>query len=110
MTALEEIEAAIEKLTELQSSSTDGRWELFHAYDGYEIVTVNDRVTFGGLSSVSDGAIPDVSDAYLVVTLHRTIDAQLAILRDAAFTLGSIAQFRDCHAELVLARAINGGD
>jgi len=64
MSALEEIEAAINKLSGLWALSTRGPWdgpdEAPWAYDEVH---------------------PD--DAALVVTLHRSIDAQLAVLRAA---------------------------
>jgi len=92
MTALGEIEAAIENLERLRADATQGRWDW--------------------IVGMSTG------DARLVATLHRTIDAQLKILTGSA---GLHAKYADVGREtewiaaveragdLDLARAINGG-
>lgn len=73
MNGVERLEAAIDKLERLKVESTRV-WAQTHqglhaALDEHEI-----GLCFHDLSD---------ADAELIVTLHRTIDAQLAILRDA---------------------------
>jgi hypothetical protein len=79
--SVERIEAAIAKLETLKAESTPGPWRLARAQHvthaiygekpGQEVIGSTPR--YGGLWSADDGE--------LIVTLHRTIDAQLAILR-----------------------------
>lgn len=100
MNAVERIEAAIAKLEKLKTRGTDGPWRAgaFH-FDG---TTVSNSV-----GRVAAHYVP-VNDAALIVTLHRTIDAQLAILRD-----GLARRYAGVHpgvAVLALADAILGGD
>lgn len=77
MSAVEEIEAAIAKLTELRDRCSPFRWTAEPGGDGWaSIRNYNDR---GNL--ITEIAEPLEDDALLIVTLHRTIDAQLAILR-----------------------------
>lgn len=123
MSAVEEIQAAIDKLTEMKAASTQptgGRTSWMKGNPK--------RNRFEGLGDIFTGPEDHESrdiathmveeDAELVVTLHRTIDAQLAILHEglkvathfgtlAANIVGSVRIPLD-HA-LALARAINGG-
>jgi hypothetical protein len=69
MTPVEKLQAAIDKLTMLKEQSTP-RWARSHDY------------TAPGELALCFHDLLD-ADAELVLTLHRTIDAQLAILRDA---------------------------
>lgn len=116
MNAVEEIQAAIDKLTKLKARSTRGTWE------------VDDNRPFS--SELQGIFVPDVrkysikfdwdeqpkrADADLIVTLHRTIDAQLAILNDFIERYG-MRRADDwepiapaARNALTLARAINGG-
>lgn len=107
MSAVEEIQAAIDKLTELRQESQGNEW--LHEPGDF-------TVTADGNFSIAEDVYP--YDASLMATLHRTIDAQLAILADglkvaehfgslAANIVGSVRIPID-HA-LPLARAINGG-
>ena len=103
MSAVDEIQAAIDKLTILQAGSVVGPWEV---RDGS---IVRDAL---GLRTIQDVWVADIdevsADADLIVTLHRTIDAQLAILnvmRDHVLRPDHI--FKGPGADLV--RAINGG-
>ena len=88
MTAAQEIQAAIDKLTGLRESST--------------YIEINGWLTEGGCSAITNDP--------LIVTLHRTIDAQLAIL-DVAVAYGELGEgegSRFIVAAKLLARAING--
>ena len=110
MSAVEEIQAAIEKLTKLKAESTPGPWFLT-----YEKST---HPRLWGNASENDAdpvaLAQNRGNAELIVLLHRTIDAQLAILADTlnAFSnpipafIGYEEQIY--HAQLMLARAING--
>ena len=80
MSAVERVQAAIDKLTELKAVSTRGPWhewtndltdrvELWHDQEV--------RLWVADLGNDEPGAL---ADADLIVALHRTIDAQLAIL------------------------------
>ena len=77
MTPTERLQAAIEKLEALQAQTTQAPWSVV----GGEVVR-----DAGGLRTIQSLWVadidPTVPDADLIVTLHRTIDAQLAILRD----------------------------
>jgi hypothetical protein len=111
--AVEEIEAAITKLTAEREAAMRGPWvanENFGYYGG----------SFGIEGGVQDewedspGYALEKTDAVLITTLHRTIDAQLALLTSAlggARDLGSGHYPDEPNAvdlALDLARAING--
>lgn len=110
MNAAETIQAAIDKLEQKQAAATTGEWAM----------SGNDTFGYGVASSPNDLVISrwEVSDedADLIVTLHRTIDAQLAILKnnyggaqDADRYGWSSADSPDAVADaLDLARAILG--
>ena len=85
MSAVDEIEAAIAKLTGLRSSVTEPHFKAMAYYA---------TGTQGGYTE-------------LTLVLHRTIDAQLAILRIAA-QFAQITPNRYTDAGVDLARAING--
>ena len=74
MTPVERLTAAIEKLETLKAESTQGQWVISGAW----LHAVQPAHVFG---SVAVGRMDHERDDALVVTLHRTIDAQLAILR-----------------------------
>lgn len=103
MTPVEKLQAAIEKL----EHHVDESWHGFYGVSRGQIEASNP----GGARRVSGTLRRE--DAELIVTLHRTIDAQLAILRDVleaanierhwdtlVYTLNAVA----------LADAILGGD
>lgn len=76
MNAEETIAAAIEKLEKLRGAATPAPWDFYGGEPfGYGIgfpvglVVHRDEITD--------------EDAELIVTLHRTIDAQLAILQES---------------------------
>lgn len=115
MNAVEEIQAAIVKLTAERSDATRGPWYPWHPQ--------GDR----GLSSVDapsdDPDNPEMvveggtQDVDLIVTLHRTIDAQIALLShtveihakyvEMGFERRWESAIREA-GDLDLARAING--
>ena len=90
MTPVGEIRAAIEKLTELRSESKPGPWT--HTWGSATIPAADDLAS---------------EDADLIVTLHRTIDAQLNILRGEV-TFCKVSGFSPSGNKVDLARAING--
>jgi hypothetical protein len=103
MTAIEEIDAAIGKLDEQRRGAVPGSWEIKRDDYSPECVTV------GGTWLLTRGF--SERDAKLIVTLHRTIDAQIAVLEAAKFNIGA-TQLGFLHATVSaairLARAING--
>lgn len=115
MTAVEEIQTAIDELTRLKDSSTEGYWRV---YEDSGTTIHSDPETYSPLIDAGDFAasserFENPADAYLIVTLHRTIDAQLAILRlGLAFYHGDPTLLpgvvRAADNALALARAING--
>ena len=109
VTAADEIRAAIEKLEELKEST---RYFEVNGWlcEGQPGDTVRDYFHPDG------GASPLTNDP-VIVTLHRTIDAQLAILRRDVDMYEKFAQDRQVGVwrdaverggDLALARAING--
>lgn len=116
MTALQEIEAAIEKLTRLRDESDENQgtrsWEARGIIGRHRRADVVDDIHQVVAESLY------TPDAALIVTLHRTIDAQLKILTGSA---GLHAKYADVGREaewiaaveragdLDLARAVNGG-
>jgi hypothetical protein len=101
VSALAEIRAAIDKLTELRAASTPGSWRTgLLRGDGW--VSVDGNWVIGDATNTED--------ADLIVTLHRTIDPQLAIL-EVAVAYGDLGEGQGSRfilAATVLARAING--
>ncbi|MFF2054149.1 hypothetical protein ACFVU2_21260 [Leifsonia sp. NPDC058194] len=81
MTAAETIAAAIEKLEGLRSASSPGPWRI--ATSPYDV----DLVSCEGSALLSGGEgygwFREDADLDAVVTLHRTLDPVLAILRDS---------------------------
>ncbi|UAJ78354.1 hypothetical protein IT072_13915 [Leifsonia sp. ZF2019] len=73
LNAQETITAAIEKLEGLRDAACQGPWERREDYG------LTGLVSGEGESIAIDFFIPD---ADLIVTLHRTIDAQLALLKE----------------------------
>jgi hypothetical protein len=80
--AVERLEAAITKLETLRAESTPGRWVAEdESFNGPYVRAWFDN-EFNGNTGIA-GTRHGMPDADLIVTLHRTIDAQLAILRAA---------------------------
>ena len=105
MTPVEKLQAAIEKL----EHHVDESWHGFYGVSRGQIEASNP----GGARRVSGTLRRE--DAELIVTLHRTIDAQLAILRFAVKRLEAITTLTGLHLqahehEMALADAILGGD
>jgi hypothetical protein len=136
MNAVERLEAAIVKLEQLNAESTPGPWQwwnLERADRGWtgngptlETVARDDLDPECAKAGVivawghdAWGLDVEPADADLIVTLHRTIDAQLAILRTAlvivtpepgflhSYDAGPGSQVGNA---LALADAILGGD
>ncbi len=119
MNAAETIQAAVDKLERLRAAATSGP---FGFEDGWQPPQWKDqgwtyvRVVAGEPNSISgvrsmvlstDGTLPGsegkrrtLADAELIVTLHRTIDAQLDFLRTVRGLAG--AQIKGELAELVI--------
>lgn len=102
------LEQAIETLERLKAESTQGEWGHYQDNEHYSTISPVDDVLYiahVGLTPV---------DGELIVTLHRTIDAQIEILCEAltgfvshvedGFTDGDVVY---C-SELSLAKAILG--
>lgn len=110
MSAVEEIQQAIATLERLRAESTPGPWRVDDD-SPTDIWTEGESVLGGTVHTVVDpfgrGDYQPDGDAALIVTLHRTIDAQLAWLTVAAEL--TILNESDWRHELALARAINGG-
>ncbi|MFC5930863.1 hypothetical protein [Cryobacterium melibiosiphilum] len=119
MSAVEEIQAAIEKLTAIRRDSG----LVVQCSDPEDVCFRTDDDTDADGNGFSFGVIVGIDDTDIaegIVTLHRTIDAQLAILKDLLAeavegdaTLGGSLQADDfigstSAAMMALARAING--
>jgi hypothetical protein len=80
--AVERLEAAIAKLEVLREAARGGPWSAWHSEspDGNSAVEAPTHDEDNPWLVVA-GEAPDVD---LIVTLHRTIEPQLAILRTAA--------------------------
>lgn len=92
MNAVEKLEAAISKLEALKAGAPSGPWEWREDFGepgdtGTALTNGEDVEIIGAYNwhCCSYRDEPNVADgaADLIVTLHRTIDAQLAILRGA---------------------------
>ena len=115
VSAVDEIQAAIDKLTKLRDESTPGPWDLWH---GDITQAFSMAVQVGPHEHERIGVVPGDSvrheDAALIVTLHATIDAQLAILTDwhdryAGKVAKDYVPVSPSNVNpLALARAING--
>lgn len=121
MNAAETIAAAIQKLAGLDSASTRGHWTAAAGFDDernlqYSLVAQVGFEFFDVLDAVNEDTHMASADADLVEVLHRTIDAQLAILRDAMKSLTNpayMAEFEEFvestfRHPLLLARGILG--
>jgi hypothetical protein len=114
MTAVEEIQTAIENLTELKSMSTQPV-ESTHWVQGADRHQSAREIYTGPVAAGSSDVATcfNRNDAELIVTLHRTVDAQLGILQKMATLIADAyggAQLGPefYRTELALARAING--
>lgn len=89
MNTIEVIQAAHAKLTVLRDGSTPGPWEVSRYQGDQEI---NAPMGDGQWTAVVDFYKKDSTDPELIVALHATIDAQLAILQS---TLDEYARWGD---------------
>jgi len=112
MSAVETLQTAIDTLKRLKAASDDdptpAKWNLGGHYGfGIDIVSRYDEDQKDA-EVVAERVYPP--DAELIVTLHRTIDVQLAFLRAARsdLTTERIRETDATHA-IALATAINGG-
>jgi hypothetical protein len=111
MSAIEELKAAIDKL-ERRVKSVLGLMEV--GADTNELYgrvesdhDENGDLTAYGLNLTGIDSDEEINEA--IVTLHRTVDAQLAILRHTAnFYSGDLGISTNRHV-VELARSINGG-
>lgn len=110
MTALDEITAAIDRLTALRDASTPGPWEFRE-----ESPSMNGRnwtMRTKGVAGIQISAHEyrhGTENTELIVTLHETIDPLLAIM-SLAVEYGELAEgsgSRFTTHALALARAIN---
>lgn len=83
MTPMERLQAAIEKLERLRVGCTPGEWWVTPG--GGESWVFAGPGTADDVMVIGDARLPQ--DTELIATLHRTIDAQIAILREALFQL-----------------------
>lgn len=107
MNAAETIQAAIGKLEQLRDTAPVGQWSA-RPYKIVEVAAVVSASAGDEDFFVAD--FVDESTADLIVTLHRTIDAQLVLLNE---TLEAIVEYplnpdRLYRWEIDLARAILG--
>lgn len=120
MTALEEIQQAIQRLTELRDAGSAGtdEWKVWRASTGIRSSDDYEWIFFDYGDERNRYRIAEKqnwgtsADMQMIVTLHRTIDAQIAILRrehEFARVNGWPPQpFPERLDVLALARAING--
>ena len=117
MGALDEIQAAIEKLTKLRDKSSQGWWTILD--NGDRFIAEEDPDGDGAFEYIITEPVwfNNPVDADLIVALHRTIDAQLAILQgdmrmyadyQRAGWLDQWVSAVERAGDLALARAING--
>lgn len=84
MSAVERLQAAIERLERLKARSAPGWWEVdTNAPFSLDLVGIFSEGGSGYAVLFDRDAQPRRETAHLIVTLHRTIDVQLAILREA---------------------------
>lgn len=110
MTPAEKIQAAIDKLEALKAESIGGDWRVLrkYAYEPEVRVQAYFQNELNGNTRVADvreyRRTPE-----LIVTLHRTIDAQLGILR-VGIEFSGITPNRYTDTAVALADAILGED
>lgn len=92
MSPVERLQAAIEKLEQQRAATepvrSDSEWVVdYEVGETMRFITVLDSHNGGHDGSIVAADVTSEARAQLIVTLHRTIDAQLAILREALFQL-----------------------
>lgn len=121
MTPLEELQAAHKRLSELHEDSAKGEWGHWPEGGWVEVYAkqpdASREPVVQGVRPLSGWQGPIYQNNYeptadLIVTLHRTIDAQLEFLRIAQFLFewdtGAGPMSAELAIALDLARAING--
>jgi hypothetical protein len=104
MSPVERLRAAIEVLEHLKAESTPGRWEILGGGDRF--VSWLPEVPVGFAYVLAEPVeFEQEADADLIVVLHRTVDAQLAILAYGVTLVGPVPE-----SILALADAILGSD
>lgn len=87
MTALQRLQDAITKLEQLREYATGDEWSVEDRIESSAITTP--VMEDGEVAWVADVAeFLGADDARLIVTLHRTIDAQLSVLAYGATLVG----------------------
>lgn len=122
MSPVERLQAAIEKLEHLKAASTPGDWEVDtnHPFSRDLVGLFSESVKAYAVK-FDDDEQPARATVDLIVTLHRTIDAQLETLHAAWNTIAGTEEMpegrdprvwygRYAAAGLALADAILGGD
>lgn len=126
MTPIQRLQAAIEKLEAMRAACTPGDWDFESMPETGEsrIYSEADGFAFMAATTVTFFPVPGgmkPNDAELIVTLHRTIDAQLEVLHSAWNTIAGTEEMpegrdprvwygRYAAAGLALADAIPGSD
>lgn len=117
MTPVERLQAAIEKLEQQRAATdpvrSDSEWVVdYEVGETMRFITVLDSHNGGHDGSIVAADVTSKARAQLIVTLHRTIDAQLAILRAAVAELEENRWMvvEAAHEVLALADAILGSD
>lgn len=116
MTPVERLQAAIEKLEHLKAASTPGDWEVDtnHPFSRDLVGLFSESVKAYAVK-FDDDEQPARATVDLIVTLHRTINAQLAILQFGVKRLHAVQTLTGLHVqahehEMALADAILGSD
>jgi hypothetical protein len=112
MNAAETIAAAIEKLETLKAESTPSPWHHWTDDLTGDVDLWHDQEARSYIATLGHSDAPRVNrDADLIVTLHRTIDPILAILRMFGANLALLGDWEP-HPDneiMALARAVLGG-
>ena len=98
----ERLDAAIAKLEQLKADSTSSPWVGRTNILGIRRLMDSEGGVLAEMFDATDHGDESFENTDLIVTLHRTIDAQLAILRFAVDGLYDLPEF------LMLADAILG--
>ncbi len=116
MTPMERLQAAIEKLEQQRAAAepvrSDSEWVVdYQVGETMRFITVLDSHNGGHDGSIVAADVTSEARAQLIVTLHRTIDVQLEILRlGIAFAAPDALNDTAPLAALALADAILGSD
>jgi len=113
MNAAETIKAAIDKLEVLKAKSTPSPWHYWADDLTGDVDLWHDQEQRSWIATLGIESAPTVlADAELIVTLHRTIDAQLVLLRWFLAILNTAPGYGppNGNGHMALATAILGGD